>query len=114
LRLASSEHIVVTPNDTDMNFENGNKGPGQTFSEQQNTTPAAVQTPADQAPSAQSVSFASRAMKPLIFVIHTLCTWVLVAITLLILGITWLVTIREKKDLTDKDRQKKLLLIISE
>lgn len=93
-----------------MNFENGNKGSDQTFSEQQNT----IHTPADQAPSAGNAAFASPAMRPLIFVIHTLCTWVLVAITLLILGITWLVTIREKKDLTDKDRQKKLLLIISE
>jgi cbb3-type cytochrome oxidase subunit 3 len=106
--------MVVTPNDTDMNFENGNKEFGQTFSKQKNTMPVATQTLVDQAPPAQNATFASRVMRPLMFMIQTLCTWVLVAITLFILGITWLVTIREKKDLTDKDRQKKLLLIISE
>jgi cbb3-type cytochrome oxidase subunit 3 len=97
-----------------MKFENGNKGVGQTLSEQQGERHEAIQAPADPVLFEQKRVSPPRISSILMFAIRTLWTWIVVAITLFILAVTWLVTIREKKDLTDKNRRKNLLLIISE
>jgi hypothetical protein len=86
----------------------------QTFSEQQNASNSAFNVSAESALPERKPVPTSRVMRAFLFVIETLWTWIVVVITLFIVSITWLVTIREKKDLTDKNGRKNLLLVISE
>jgi hypothetical protein len=96
-----------------MNLETGNEGFGQTFSDHQTASHNAIHAPADPVLRERKLMSAPRVMRAITLLFRTFLTWIVIVITLLILSITWLFTIRDKKDWTDKNRRKRLLLIIS-